>query len=363
MEQYDVSVRLEDEDASLIPQLVPYNRPSVSWQSGGGKLSLVCEMEQNPPGLIAWTTLEPIVGRLESTGATASFLRHEDGHEALIDFTSRLNNELTITVHGEYPAHFMSLLRDGLERLIKNRWPYLVYELYVPCPNRDNEHHCMGRFKLRTLYMAFAKRKQTRECDECLEEVSISQLLEGYVTSEIPLSRQLADMEIKITTELQEAKKDRQFYAAQSSESSVSLGQSFLDEAKNGPRLYSLDPLEFSRWDLRKLDPRNSFGEQLILTLWCEHPGEEHALGREGIYTFRNPKQWVNKIAPYTLLVTKVLQIAAPFSYGAATVAESAFENTFKFMEELSKSAAALNPDIEEVAKRRSSHILISYTS
>ena len=123
MEQYDVSARLEGEDASLIPQMVPYERPSLPWEAadptGQGQLSLVCEMDQNPPGLIAWTTVRNHRWTTDTHWRSGVFLRHEDGHEALVDFVSRLKSELSITARGEYPAHFMSLIRDGLERLIR----------------------------------------------------------------------------------------------------------------------------------------------------------------------------------------------------------------------------------------------------
>ena len=210
MEQYDVSVRLQGEDASLVPQMVPYERPDFSWQVDGGQLSLVCQMEQNPPGLIAWTTAR---NHRWSTGhhwRNGLFLRHEDGHEALLDFSSRLHRRLSLTVRGEYPPNFMGLLRDGLEQLI------------------------------------------------------------------------------------------------------------------------------------------------LKLTLWCEHPSHEHALGAEGQYTIRNPRQWVNRVAPYALLSLQVLRIAAPIAGGAIGLASDTikdkYEPTFKFMDGLLKAAGEGNSSLEDYA-------------
>ena len=105
MEQYDVSARLEGADASLIPQMVPYERPSLPWAeavlAGQGQLSLVCEMDQNPPGLIAWTTVR---NHRWSTGLhwrNGVFLRHKDGHEALVDVRTR-----TLACN-HLPSHFI----------------------------------------------------------------------------------------------------------------------------------------------------------------------------------------------------------------------------------------------------------------
>ncbi|MCP4514521.1 MAG: hypothetical protein GY824_04735, partial [Delftia sp.] len=177
MEQYDVSARLEGADASLIPQMVPYERPALPWAqaipAGQGQLSLVCEMDQNPPGLIAWTTVRNHRWTTGLHWRNGVFLRHKDGHEALVDFTSRLKSELAITIRGEYPAHFMSLIRDGLERLIDARWPHLTYELYVPCPNFENGQACSGRFPLKTLHKARAKGIRKLRCQMCLENTGV----------------------------------------------------------------------------------------------------------------------------------------------------------------------------------------------
>ncbi|MCP4519661.1 MAG: hypothetical protein GY824_31065, partial [Delftia sp.] len=203
-----------------IPQMLPYERPALPWEADvpgeQGQLALVCEMDQNPPGLIAWTTVRNHRWTTNLHWRNGVFLRHEDGHEALVDYVSRFKHELHVTARGEYPAHFMSLLRDGLEQLIKGRWPHLAYELYVPCPQRENGRACPGRFKLRTLYKARAMKKNTRECDECLADVPISQLLEGYAVPSEPLSQQLAEMEARLIAQLQEATVERQRIMAQS---------------------------------------------------------------------------------------------------------------------------------------------------
>ena len=348
MEQYDVSARLEGCDASLIPQLVPFESPKIAWQAEGGKLSLVCEMEQNPPGLIAWLTARSHRWSTATHWRGGVFLRHEDGHEALLDFTSRLKRRLALTVQGEYPAHFMSLLRDGLEQLIRERWPYLNYQLAVPCPTSKNGSSCPGQFPLQTLYRAKSKLLTTVLCHECLEEINVGQLLEGYVTPVEPLSKQLAEMEAKLIAALQEAHVERQSILAQSAEMTRRVLRAMLDEAREGPRLFLISPID----PTRKFDPRNLLQEELKLTLWCEHPGHEHELGKESQYIIHTPRKWVARIAPYALLAVKVLRIVAPLSVGIAGLAEDAFkgqyEPSFKFMEQLSKSAGEIKPDIED---------------
>jgi GTPase SAR1 family protein len=61
MEKYDVSYRLQDEQTSLVAQLVPNVRPDdLPWDAdasapgGEGQVSLVCQMDAEPPGLVPW---------------------------------------------------------------------------------------------------------------------------------------------------------------------------------------------------------------------------------------------------------------------------------------------------------------------
>lgn len=354
MEQYDVSARLEGQQASLIPQMLPYERPALPWEADApgeqAQLALVCEMDQNPPGLVAWTTVRNHRWTTNLHWRNGVFLRHEDGHEALVDFVSRLKQELHLTARGEYPAHFMSLLRDGLERLIEDRWPHLIYELYVPCPTHENGQPCGGRFPLKTLQKARTRGLWQLRCQTCLEESDVGRLLEGYVTPAAPLSQQLAEMEARLLAQFTAG---NQLILAQAAEMTRRVLRALLDEARNGPRLFMLSPVDRTKpWA-----PRNLLREELQLTLWCEHPGHEHELtGDEGCYHIPNPRKWVTKIAPYALLAVKLLRIAAPLAAGVVGMAEQAFQDkheaTFDLMEKLSKSAAEVKPDLQESAHR-----------
>jgi GTPase SAR1 family protein len=354
MELYDVSYRLPDQPhASLIPQMVPYERPHLPWEADDpmrqGQLSLVCEMEQNPPGLIAWTTARNHRWSTDIHWRNGVFLRHEDGHEALLDFVSRRRNRLALTVRGEYPAHFLHLLQDGLELLIRERWPHLKYALFVPCPTRENGEACHGQFPLDTLWKARAKGRRDYPCPKCVEDISIGRLLEGYVTPDEPLREQLAE----IITRLEEAKADRQRILAQSAEMTRRVLRALLDEALNGPRLFTLSPID----PTRRFDPRNWAQDELRLTLWCEHPGHEHELeGAEGRYIIRTPREWVTRIAPYALLTLKVLRVAAPIASGAIGLAEKSLQEqhkgTFDFMDKLTRAASEGKAGLEEATSR-----------
>jgi internalin A len=55
------------------------------------------------------------------------------------------------------------------------------------------------------------------------------------------------------------------------------------------------------------------------LTLWCEHPGYEHPWD-PAAYNLDPPKEWFAQIAPYAVLVFRILQLVVPLT-GAVTIA------------------------------------------
>jgi CheY-like chemotaxis protein len=49
------------------------------------------------------------------------------------------------------------------------------------------------------------------------------------------------------------------------------------------------------------------------LTLWCEYPGAEHSWDA-ATYTFSRPRDWLQKLVPYGLLVSRILSIVIPIA-------------------------------------------------
>ena len=87
------------------------------------------------------------------------------------------------------------------------------------------------------------------------------------------------------------------------------------DEAKNGPRLFTLRELE-SGFSLKKL-----FKRPLELQLWCEAEGCQHPVYDYGIYPIDQTRDWVTAIAPYANFVLGVLKTVSPIAAPAINVA------------------------------------------
>ena len=141
MEKFDICYRLDDEQRSLVAQLVPYQRPYLPWDVSTPlpdrlrRLSLVCQLSEPAPGLMAWLTVRhhrAATGRHWRTGV---FLRHPIlayDSEALLELPAP--TQLALEVRAPSPDLYFHVLSDSIETLIKSRWPGLIYQLLIPCP-------------------------------------------------------------------------------------------------------------------------------------------------------------------------------------------------------------------------------------
>jgi len=72
------------------------------------------------------------------------------------------------------------------------------------------------------------------------------------------------------------------------------------------PRLFTLRPKPPAHAGVPRL-----VRQVYLLTLWCEAPGREHSWPAAE-YEFSRPAEWLQTIAPYALLVARVLRIVVP---------------------------------------------------
>ena len=115
------------------------------------------------------------------------------------------------------------------------------------------------------------------------------------------------------------------------------LIQLFTDEAKEGPRLFSLFPLDGS-----KFNPKNWIRHQFRLVLWCEHsrrplPVLNNGDMKKGVYDFELDKEWFKKAAPYLKLVTGTLSLVLPVASSTLKVVDDAATKAFQAQFDLGK--------------------------
>ena len=336
MEKFYISYRLDgDERHSLIPQLVPHQRPVLPWEpgiqppAGVRTLALVCRLSEPAPGLIPWLTVRHHRAATGAHWRRGVFLRHPIAayaSEALLELRS--HTELAVEVRAPSPDLYFNVLRDSIEDLITLRWPGLTYRLFIPCPGKvASGSPCPGQFPLDGLLRQREAGQVIVPCMDCPQVHEISALLTGFAVPGLPLAAQLDQMsgqlaDIKsVTAHIQGQAADiksittgMQAQAAEIADTVRRVQRVVSTEVTDCPRLFTLEqtqPVGVRR--------ARFYQHHYRLTLWCEHPGYEHPWD-PAAYELDPPKEWFADIAPYAALVFRTLQYIVPLA-GAVAVA------------------------------------------
>ncbi len=349
MEKFDVSYRLDDDGRrSLVTQLVQHDRPELPWNAhvpppaGVRSLSLICELSEPVPGLIAWLTVRHHRASTGNHWRTGVFLRHPIpayASEALIEL--RTPNELRVDVRAPSPDFYFNVLHDSIEDLITRRWPGLRYKLLIPCPTRTADGSgCPGQFPLEGLlrYREESKPGPAR-CWECNTSHDLSQLLTGFAQPDLPLQSILEQLHDKATdidstvNRTEAGVKRLESYAAEAADSIRRVLRAVATEVTDCPRLFTLTHQRPT--SLRRL---KFYQRHYRLVLWCEQPGELHPWP-PATYSLDQPKGWLVRIGPYATLVFKTLQLAIPHLSSVTDILTKAqlknAQNLFEQMETL----------------------------
>ena len=330
MEKFDISFRFPDHDVSLVGQLVPFERPeNLPWSAetavpkGSSELSLICAMDQEPPGLLPWTIVRSHRFSNEFPRLhwrKGVFLSHQ-GQQALVELASP--TELSIRVRGEAPGHFFSLLRDGLEHLINLRWEGLTYRLETPCRGLTDEGEpCDNRFRLSDLTKARAKKIYKMPCVRCWNEQDVFELLTGFAAPGTDVGEQLGEILVH--------SKAAATNSAEASGRLRAVMKALAAENRDCPRLFTLVPLS-----------GGPVHDTYELTLWCEHPDNEHPC-EQGVYPVKQTKEWLADLGPYMSLTAKALKVVAAVA-GLSGVGD-ALGDGVKKLGEMEKLVTGLKP-------------------
>jgi internalin A len=315
MEKFDISYRLDDEQRSLVAQLVPYERPELPWDSRTPlppplrHLALVCQLNEPAPGLMAWLTVrhhQATTGRHWRTGV---FLRHPIpayASEALLELRSP--TQLALEVRAPAPDHYFHVLSDSIETLIKSRWPGLTYELLIPCPGA---HRCSNLLPMEDL-LAYREEGEARYlCARCRTRHDVTALLTGF---SLPLQPSAAD----ILQEQLDRVEDRLIRIEDQAADTAAVIRRILRvasaEVTDCPALFTLtqDQKAGNR-------AQRAYRHYYRLTLWCAHPGYWHPWDK-ATYRINPPKEWFSRVSPYAQLIVKTLQLVVPLA-GSIAVA------------------------------------------
>jgi internalin A len=335
MEKFDVSYRMADnEQASLVAQLVPHQRPSIPWQArstieqGKRALAMICRLSEPAPGLMAWLTVRHHQSSVGLHWRRGVFLRHPIAaydSEALLDMRNSVT--LALEVRAPSPDLFFNVLRDGVEHLIRTRWPGIKYRLFVPCPSINaNGTPCCGEFPLEGLLGFRESGGVKHACLECLAEHDVSMLLTGFETQRGAPLAQLERLQLQVDNVAVGVRRLEEIAAdtAQSVRRVLVLAST---EVLDCPRLFTISSTSQKRMTRRA---KSIYQDAYQLVLWCEHTGHWHPWQR-ATYELSEPKEWLTRVRPYAVVIYSALRVIVPV---AAAVSELGFGDLHKAVED-----------------------------
>ena len=309
MEKYDVSYRLPEGDASLVAQHVPQVRPTnLPWlpeeepKENQRRLGMVCVMDDAPPGLVPWMIVRTHdyaypVGQHSLHWQKGMFLRNDRHGEAMLELRGR---EFHMYAEAIWPEYFMNVLRQRLSKLITDNWPGLEgrYSFTVPCKNSA----CEGRFEIAALRDFLDDGDETIRCQKCRERQNIIELLYGF--EDYDVRENITKLQRTVERGFVDVGDEFEKLRSQIANNFLNTMKAMANEAKNGPRLFTIEPID-GKWQW--------INKKYELHLWCEADDCQHPVyDGMGTYEFKMTREWIAQIAPYANFIVGVMKTLLP---------------------------------------------------
>ncbi|MEJ1464879.1 MAG: COR domain-containing protein [Candidatus Sedimenticola sp. (ex Thyasira tokunagai)] len=359
MERFDLSYQISDPTsddlfrASLIAQLVPDVRPNPisRWSDGlavGDQQQVqICRIIDsicNEPATAEGLFFQLIVRLHKFSLGRADYslsvhwqrgLLLEDETGALA-FLELVGTDVRITVRSPYPERFLSALTYEVKWLVESYWRGMHCKVTVPCMMlHEDGRQCSGLFEVVKLIENKRRERTEQPCSVCNEWQSIEQLLHNAPSAQAnPMEDLLLNFDqVKNSLETIRGELsgqhtqiigrfDEQDAASRELVSKVEsaydgLIQLLVDDAKEGPRLFSFVPVDPGFWDRP-----GWVSTKFRVTLWCEHSRlplpELYGNGSTiGIYEMTLPHDWLIKSAPFLKLLSTTLSLVLPVASSA----------------------------------------------
>lgn len=388
MERFDLSYRVAEPDkaqadsTSLIAQLVPDVRPDPirGWASGlspgDQQQAQICQIVETKSGQSAAAEglFFQLIVRLHKY--SLGRVNHKDsvhwqrglvveddyGARALLE---HVGNDVRITVRSPYPERFLAALTYEVKWLVESFWAGLRCDVMVPCLNPNP---CIGLFEVSKLIENKRRNRPEQPCRICNEWQSIEELLHNAPAARPnPLEELLADAEVTralTAIRLQLAQQaaavmgrfDRLDTSSKELVSKVEdaytgLIRTLLDEAKDGPRLFSFEPGDPGFFGRPKW-----VSAKFRVTLWCEHsrlplPALNGKKDKRGVFELTLPRDWVVKAAPFLKVLAGTLSLVVPVAASATQLVldEAAYKDIEEQLDLGQKSLDSVLKGGEEV--------------
>ena len=385
MERFDISYRIatgpmgksKHDDASLIAQLVPASRPALAgWEkeaatssSHNGELqqTQICQIvdEETGHSTPAEGLFYQLIVRLhhyslgrdnyEKSKHWQRGLLLEDSYHgrALLE---RVGNDVQIRVRAAYPGFFMRLLTREVKWLVENFWKGLRCQIMLPCiAPCGRGKPGLGLFEVEKLFESRQRKHREYPCSipGCNQWHNIDELLmniSDMKISEHGVQKILTDGIDTLQAGQEKIKHDLRKLMSQADERFTVLMQILATEAKDGPRLFNLIPL-----DRGFLTNPNWTQQRFRLTLWCEHSRQPLPLlngdNSCGVYRIKLPRAYVIKLAPYVQFLTETMNLMLPNAFSTTTINSINMNN--RVYEAIKKELALTQKSFDMILKQQ----------
>jgi hypothetical protein len=247
-----------------------------------------------------------------------------------------VGNDIRITVRAPYPQSFLAVLTREVKWLVESFWKGMHCDVMVPCIEPCGRHAPgTGLFEVQKLIESKRRGRPEYPCTVCNEWQNIDCLLSNAPAARpAPLETLLAEF-ATVKAELAGARGqlialrgeamgrfDKLDIGTQRILSKVDdafsgLMTAFTDEAKEGPRLFSFEPVDPGFFDRPKW-----VSEKFRITLWCEHsrlplPALNGKGDQRGVYELSLPRDWFVKAAPFLKVLAGTLSLVVPVASSA----------------------------------------------
>ena len=378
MERFDLSYRVsglspkdESDPTNLIAQLVPDTRPVEAlakvWLSGvtSGDIEQkqICRIveSQNDQSASAEGLFYRLIVRLhryslgrDNYNNSVHWQRGlvlDDDYNGMA-LLEHKGNDVHITVRAPYPERFLAMLAEEVKYLVKE-WRGLRCDVMVPCITPCGKSvPGKGLFEVEKL-IEFKRQEMTKfPCmvSGCNQSQDIDMLLRNAPTAQPDatdvLFAEFADVKQALSLiyhKIQQHDTDvmrrhdqldahDQRLLSLIDDSFTDLMHALTDEAKEGPRLFSLVPVDRSTFN-----PRTWVSTKFRLILWCEHsrlplPNLNGQNDDSGVYEIELTRTWFQKTAPFLKVLTSTLSLVLPVASSGIKLALD--ETAYKAIEE-----------------------------
>ncbi len=369
MERFDLSYQIEPDvpgnrpSHSLVPQLLPHQPPAdllIVWpqQPGPGHvhLQMIYHFDFIPSGIMSWFIVRTHRYTLDKHWREGALLAYQQQF-ARVEINP-MRRELRLLVWGPQPHNFFTILKDTLETIL-GRFVGLSITREVPCICHWKTHAseaCMRGYRYEDLIRRMEAGKQTVECPDSFEEVSVPTMLYGIHVSTTPQVHAVIEsskQEILQQIELLHLNDTLILHRIQE------INQLTEWSVRNFTRLWNIQmrwlgaecPNTFILMSELKtpFHYKNLISQKYRLHLLCQHPSGPHRISDDLGYELWKPHSWWIKISPWLKYLVTFLKYGFPVAGMALSIWDhkdfKSFDNEIELLGKLHEQLPEIGED------------------